>query len=257
MTRFGTVTISGLPNAGKSTLLNRLLGARLSPVTHKVQTTRFTIRGVLTRGKTQMMLLDAPGMLQKRGTPLEKTMARAVRTALSEADVALHLVDVNRAMRIPVHHWGIPRHNHLLVALNKVDTIKRPALLKLIADLDAHLATRDNPTLAQVTPDPATPVPTELVPMTPTEDDHAQLSVGENGVTGNEENDQGTGNNNGVDDNSDIDGNSGVDDNSTNDGNSTNDDNDGNSTNDGNSGVDDNSTDDGNSTNDDNDGTED
>ena len=137
--KFGTLAISGLPNAGKSTLLNEMLGVKISAVTHKAQTTRFAIRGILTRANTQMLILDSPGMLQRRSTPLEKTMARAVRTAFSEADIVLHLVDCARVRKTPVAKWQLPKHNRLFIALNKIDLVPKPELLKIISALHEHL----------------------------------------------------------------------------------------------------------------------
>lgn len=92
MTRCGTVAIVGRPNAGKSTLLNALVGAHLAIVSPRPQSTRLPVVGVCTRGDTQAVLLDTPGLLDP-GYALHRAMLDTVRDALSRADVIVHLVD--------------------------------------------------------------------------------------------------------------------------------------------------------------------
>lgn len=91
-TRAGFVAVIGAPNAGKSTLVNRLVGAKIAIVTQKVQTTRFPVRGVCMLEDTQMVLLDTPGIFKTR-RKLDRAMVRAALSGAEEADAILHLID--------------------------------------------------------------------------------------------------------------------------------------------------------------------
>src|SRR3954467_6598751 len=91
-TRAGFAAIIGAPNAGKSTLTNRLVGAKVSIVTQKVQTTRFPVRGVAMAGDAQIVLVDTPGIFQPRRR-LDRAMIRAAWGGAQDADVIVHLVD--------------------------------------------------------------------------------------------------------------------------------------------------------------------
>ena len=99
--RAGVVALLGLPNAGKSTLLNRLVGERLAIVTHKPQTTRSRILGIVTRPGAQLLLLDTPGVHRGKGA-LHEAMQKAVDEALGDCDVACLLVDLARGWE-PAH----------------------------------------------------------------------------------------------------------------------------------------------------------
>src|SRR5215472_13953708 len=88
----GFVAIIGAPNAGKSTLTNRLVGAKVSIVTQKVQTTRFPVRGVALAGQAQIVLVDTPGIFQPRRR-LDRAMVRAAWGGAADADVIVHMVD--------------------------------------------------------------------------------------------------------------------------------------------------------------------
>ncbi len=90
--RAGVVALLGLPNAGKSTLLNRLVGERLAIVTHKPQTTRSRILGIVSRPDAQLLLLDTPGAHEGKGA-LHDVMNQAVAEAVKDCDVAVLLVD--------------------------------------------------------------------------------------------------------------------------------------------------------------------
>ena len=125
MARAGTVTLVGKPNAGKSTLLNRLIGQKLSIVSAKPQSTRDRVVGILTRGDTQMILLDTPGLLDPHYA-LQRAMKAVSRAAIEDADVILHLVDATApsfeslvaAARLP----GQPRAP-IITAFNKIDQL--------------------------------------------------------------------------------------------------------------------------------------
>lgn len=145
-TRAGFVAIIGAPNAGKSTLTNRLVGAKVSIVTQKVQTTRFPVRGVAIEGKAQIVLVDTPGIFQPRRR-LDRAMVRAAWGGAEEADAIVHLVDAqaqvgtSAADRKAVQDVesiveGLKAAGKTAVlALNKIDGMKRDALLEISKNL--------------------------------------------------------------------------------------------------------------------------
>jgi GTP-binding protein Era len=137
--RCGFAAILGAPNAGKSTLLNRLTGAKLSIVTPKAQTTRFRILGILMRGESQILLVDTPGIFQPRRR-LDRAMVAAAWTGAQDADLALLLVDAKAgatdAVRDIVARLGAAGRPAWLV-LNKIDLIPVERLLPLTATLSA------------------------------------------------------------------------------------------------------------------------
>src|SRR5690349_12835327 len=92
MPRAGIVTVVGKPNAGKSTLLNRIVGEKLSIVSPKPQSTRNRVVGIRTTDDVQMVIFDTPGLLNPRYT-LQESMRGAAMAALNDADVVLHLID--------------------------------------------------------------------------------------------------------------------------------------------------------------------
>src|SRR5213075_72894 len=97
-THAGFAAIIGAPNAGKSTLVNRLVGAKVSIVTQKVQTTRFPVRGVALEGDAQIVLVDTPGIFQPRRR-LDRAMVRAAWAGAADADATVLLVDAARAVQ--------------------------------------------------------------------------------------------------------------------------------------------------------------
>jgi len=94
MTRCGFVAIVGAPNAGKSTLLNRMAGAKLSIVSPKAQTTRFRVIGILRRGDTQILLVDTPGIFAPR-RKLDRAMVAAAWTGAQDADLGAVLRELS------------------------------------------------------------------------------------------------------------------------------------------------------------------
>ncbi len=141
-TRCGFAAIVGAPNAGKSTLLNRMTGAKLSIVSPKAQTTRFRVLGILMRGETQMLLVDTPGIFAPR-RKLDRAMVNAAWTGAEEADVTLLLVDAKAGARAAVRDIAIrlaQRGGRTWLVLNKVDLVMPAALLPLIADLNGLAA---------------------------------------------------------------------------------------------------------------------
>ena len=144
-TRAGFAAIIGAPNAGKSTLVNRLVGSKVSIVTRKVQTTRFNVRGVAMVGQAQVVLVDTPGIFKPRRR-LDRSMVHAAWSGAEDADVIVHLVDAEaevsvaeatakgaekrsvedrEAITAALKAAGKPA----ILALNKVDLLKREKLL--------------------------------------------------------------------------------------------------------------------------------
>jgi len=136
-TRCGFAAIVGAPNAGKSTLLNRMTGAKLSIVSPKAQTTRFRVLGILMRGDCQMLLVDTPGIFNPR-RKLDRAMVAAAWTGAEEADLTLLLVDAKSGARDSVRDIAVrlaQRGARAWLVLNKVDLVAPSALLPLIATL--------------------------------------------------------------------------------------------------------------------------
>jgi GTP-binding protein Era len=134
MPRAGIVTVAGFPNAGKSTLLNRLVGQKLAITSSKAQSTRHRILGLRTENDTQMVILDTPGLLEPRDT-LHSAMRNAALAAVRDADVLVHVVDATAT--IPVDFAaaaGLERapRARVLLALNKIDLIDEPKKFVLL-----------------------------------------------------------------------------------------------------------------------------
>lgn len=141
-TRSGFVAILGKPNTGKSTLLNTLLGVKVSPITPKPQTTRKGVRGIYTEEKTQVVFVDTPGFHRSAGqTALDEYMHREVRGALVDVEAVLWVVDLRRPpgdedREVARLLRGIDPHVPVWLIGNKVDAAKYPEeALSLYADL--------------------------------------------------------------------------------------------------------------------------
>ncbi|HET9018460.1 MAG TPA: GTPase Era [Acetobacteraceae bacterium] len=135
--RCGFAAIVGAPNAGKSTLLNRLTGAKLSIVSPKAQTTRMRVLGVVMRGESQILLVDTPGIFRPRRR-LDRAMVAAAWTGAADADLVLLLVDAKAGLTDAVREiaGGLARRGGALwLVLNKVDQVAPPRLLPLVAEL--------------------------------------------------------------------------------------------------------------------------
>jgi GTP-binding protein Era len=135
MTRAGIVTVAGKPNAGKSTLLNRLVGQKLAIVSPKPQSTRDRVVGIRTVGDVQMVLLDTPGLLHPKYA-LQRAMRFTALEALRDADVIIHVVDATERDVEPLHAaagLAAPPSAPVIVALNKVDLLS-PAAREAIAE---------------------------------------------------------------------------------------------------------------------------
>ena len=141
-TRAGFVALIGEPNAGKSTLLNRMVGAKVSIVTHKVQTTRARIRGVAMEGETQIVFVDTPGLFAPKRR-LDRAMVAAAWSGAADADVVVLLVEANRGITEGVERIleglnDIGENRQVALAVNKIDRVEAPKLLGLTKALNEH-----------------------------------------------------------------------------------------------------------------------
>ncbi|SHE92081.1 GTP-binding protein Era [Litoreibacter ascidiaceicola] len=143
-TRAGFIALIGEPNAGKSTLLNRMVGAKVSIVTHKVQTTRARIRGVAMEGQAQLVFVDTPGLFRPRRR-LDRAMVAAAWSGASDADIVVLLVEAHRGITEGVgaildglaeRTSGAP----VVLAINKIDRVKSDVLLGLTKELNDRFA---------------------------------------------------------------------------------------------------------------------
>ncbi|MDP4031559.1 MAG: GTPase Era [Pseudorhodobacter sp.] len=141
-TRAGFVALIGEPNVGKSTLLNKMVGAKVSIVTHKVQTTRARIRGVAMEGATQIVFVDTPGLFRPRRR-LDRAMVAAAWGGAADADIIVLLIEAHRGLTegskaiIDAMRDRIPRGQKVALAINKIDRVKAEALLGLSAEMNA------------------------------------------------------------------------------------------------------------------------
>jgi len=137
--RCGVVSILGAPNAGKSTLVNRLVGAKVSIVSPKVQTTRIRVRGVALIDETQIVYVDTPGIFAPKRR-LDRAMVDAAWSGASDADAIVLLVDAARGIDTDTRRIaeGLKeRGAAAILVLNKVDAVKREALLALSEELNS------------------------------------------------------------------------------------------------------------------------
>ena len=135
MTKAGFVALIGEPNAGKSTLLNHMVGAKVSIVTHKVQTTRARIRGVAIEGDAQIVFVDTPGLFKPRRR-LDRAMVAAAWGGAADADVIVLLIEAHRGVtegveRILAELGDIAQGRTVALAINKIDRVKAEELLSL------------------------------------------------------------------------------------------------------------------------------
>lgn len=138
-TRCGFVAIVGAPNAGKSTLLNRMTGAKLSIVSPKAQTTRFRVLGILMRGTSQVLLVDTPGIFRPR-RKLDRAMVAAAWTGAQDADLTVLLVDAKSGATAAVQDIVARLKEggrRCWLVLNKIDLVPPAQLLPLTAQLSA------------------------------------------------------------------------------------------------------------------------
>ncbi len=140
-TRAGFVALIGEPNAGKSTLLNRMVGAKVSIVTHKVQTTRARIRGVAMEGQAQIVFVDTPGLFRPRRR-LDRAMVAAAWGGAADADIVVLMVEAHRGLTdgvqaiIDALKERMGEGQRVALALNKIDRVQAEVLLGLAQKLN-------------------------------------------------------------------------------------------------------------------------
>ncbi|MGA7545068.1 MAG: GTPase Era [Methyloceanibacter sp.] len=139
VTRCGFVAVIGAPNSGKSTLTNALVGAKVSIVTHKAQTTRAPVRGIVLDGASQIILVDTPGIFQPKRR-LDRAMFASAWDRAGDADLVALVIDAKRGLDKSLE----PLLKHLpevrgpiIAILNKVDEVSKPELLRLATDVSA------------------------------------------------------------------------------------------------------------------------
>ena len=140
-TRAGFTALIGEPNAGKSTLLNRMVGAKVSIVTHKVQTTRTRIRGIAMEGDAQIVFVDTPGLFRPRRR-LDRAMVAAAWGGAADADVIVLLIEAHRGITDGVRtildtlrERATPKQT-VALAINKIDRVKAEVLLNLTQQMN-------------------------------------------------------------------------------------------------------------------------
>jgi GTP-binding protein Era len=136
--RCGFAAVIGLPNAGKSTLMNAVVGAKVSIVSKKAQTTRCRVRGIAIHENAQIILIDTPGIFEPQKT-LDKAMVKAAWESIDEADVILHIIDAgtknpfNNNQKIIER---LPKDIPVFLVFNKTDKINKPELLTLATNFN-------------------------------------------------------------------------------------------------------------------------
>ncbi len=140
--RCGFVSVVGIPNAGKSTIINNIVGSKVSIVSHKVQTTRCRVLGMAIHNNTQIILMDTPGIFKAKKT-LEKAMVTSALSSFNDTDFVIHMVDA--AMNNPVEKNKMilnslqeqgENQNNIILVLNKIDKISRQGLLKTAQEMN-------------------------------------------------------------------------------------------------------------------------
>ena len=140
-TRAGFVAVIGAPNAGKSTLVNALVGQKVAIVSPKAQTTRSRLMGIAIAGDAQILLVDTPGIFEPRRR-LDRAMVAAAWTGAQDADLILLVIDAATTMTGEVERIiaSLAQRQHpLFLVLNKIDLVKKPQLLALAAELTTRL----------------------------------------------------------------------------------------------------------------------
>jgi GTP-binding protein Era len=139
--RAGFVAVIGAPNAGKSTLVNALVGQKVAIVSAKAQTTRARLMGIAIQDSAQILLVDTPGIFEPRRR-LDRAMVAAAWTGAQDADMILFVIDAATGVNAEVERIAAAlgeRHQPLFLALNKIDLVKKAELLALSAGLAGRL----------------------------------------------------------------------------------------------------------------------
>jgi GTP-binding protein Era len=140
-TSCGFIALVGAPNAGKSTLLNSLVGTKVSIVTHKAQTTRSQVRGVVTEGTAQLVFIDTPGIFAPKRR-LDRAMVDSAWGGAGDADIVAFLIDAEKGLTPDIDSLleGLANVSHpKILVINKIDTVKHESLLKLSEELNSRL----------------------------------------------------------------------------------------------------------------------
>tara|TARA_Y100001958_G_C21224841_1_gene550244 strand:+ start:652 stop:1557 length:906 start_codon:yes stop_codon:yes gene_type:complete len=142
VTRSGFVALIGEPNAGKSTLLNRMVGAKISIVTHKVQTTRTRIRGVSIENQSQIIFVDTPGLFIPRRR-LDRAMVAAAWNGAADSDITLLMAEAHRGLTEGVEKIissisEIGMNGKIALVINKIDKVKVNDLLSLSKEINVR-----------------------------------------------------------------------------------------------------------------------
>jgi GTP-binding protein Era len=140
-TRAGFAAVIGAPNAGKSTLVNALVGQKVAIVSPKAQTTRTRLMGIAIQGKAQILLVDTPGIFKPRRR-LDRAMVAAAWTGAQDADLTLLAIDAAAGITNEIDRMIASvekRQQPLFLALNKIDLVRKSDLLALSAELTARL----------------------------------------------------------------------------------------------------------------------
>src|SRR3954454_5194260 len=138
-TKAGFVAVIGAPNAGKSTLVNGLVGQKVAIVSPKAQTTRARLMGIALHRGAQILLVDTPGIFEPRRR-LDRAMVAAAWTGAQDADLILLVIDASAGLTSEVDRIMATlgdRRQPLFIALNKIDLVKKPKLLGMSVDVSA------------------------------------------------------------------------------------------------------------------------
>jgi GTP-binding protein Era len=138
--RCGFVALVGAPNVGKSTLVNALVGTKVSIISHKVQTTRALLRGIATVGFTQLVFIDTPGIFSPKRR-LDRAMVTSAWTSAHDADIAGVMIDAKQGINAEagaiLDRLGEVRQQKIVI-INKIDLVQKPALLALASELNTR-----------------------------------------------------------------------------------------------------------------------
>ncbi len=140
ITSCGTIAVVGAPNAGKSTLVNALVGQKVAIVSAKVQTTRTRLMGIATHGPAQLLLIDTPGIFTTTRRRLDRAMVKAAWEGADGADLIAMVIDASSGLRADTRailDALAPRSEPRILILNKVDITAKPKLLALAAEANA------------------------------------------------------------------------------------------------------------------------
>jgi len=137
-TRAGFVAVIGAPNAGKSTLVNALVGQKVAIVSPKAQTTRARLMGIAIDGGAQILLVDTPGIFAPRRR-LDRAMVAAAWTGAQDADLILLVIDASARVKDEILEGLDERRHPLFIVLNKIDLVKKENLLAISAELTDRL----------------------------------------------------------------------------------------------------------------------